>query len=164
VLLDAEFGAEAFAAAVAERPFGIVHIASHGEFTADVSESFLLAWDQKLSMDRLAEIVSTTRFRSEQPLELLALSACETAAGDDRAALGLAGVALRAGARSALASLWAVNDEASAELVSAFYAGLESPGVSRAEALRRAQVQILADPRMRHAFYWSPFLMISNWM
>ena len=75
----------------------------------------------------------------EAPLELLILSACETASGDDRAALGLAGVALKAGARSALATLWYINDVASGELVTDFYKALQSGRLSRAQSLRAAQ-------------------------
>jgi CHAT domain-containing protein len=107
-LLDEQFAVARFTSELGGRPFGIVHVASHGEFTADISQSFLLAWDGKIAMTELASLVGATRFRT-QPLELLTLSACETAAGDDRAALGLAGVAVRAGARSALATLWAVT-------------------------------------------------------
>ena len=99
-----------------------MHIASHGEFGGGPADNFLLAYDGRVSMDQLAAMVGATRFRAEQPLELLTLSACESAAGDDRAALGLAGVALRAGARSALATLWSVNDQATAEFVVAFAA------------------------------------------
>jgi len=115
-------------------------------------------------MDRLADLVATTRFRDEEPLELLTLSACRTAAGDDRAALGLAGVALRAGARSALATLWSVNDQASADLVSEFYAQLADPAVSRAQALQRAQVEMLHMHHYRHPSYWSAFVLISSWL
>jgi CHAT domain-containing protein len=114
-------------------------------------------------MDRLGELIGTTRFR-ERGLELLALSACETAAGDDRAALGLAGVAVRAGARSALATLWSVDDRVSAELVSEFYAGLGREKLSRAEALQRAQVEVLSTRSYRHPGYWAPFLLISSWL
>ena len=146
------------------RPFGIVHIASHGEFSADSARSYVLAYDEKISMDRIADWVATTRHRSERPLELLALSACQTAAGDERAALGLAGVALRAGARSALATLWSVNDRATAELVAEFYTQLEDPRRSRAEALQRAQVKLMHAYHFRHPAYWSPFLLISSWL
>ena len=109
------------------------------------------------------QLAAPTQFR-QRPLELLALSACETAAGDERAALGLAGVAIRAGARSALGSLWAVQDEATYQLVLGFYEALKEPGVSKAEALRRAQAQLIASPVYAHPFYWSPFLLISNWL
>jgi CHAT domain-containing protein len=93
----------------------------------------------------------------------LTLSACQTAAGDDRAALGLAGVALQAGARSALATLWSVNDEASAELVETFYRELAA-GHSRARALQKAQLALLQKRAYRHPGYWSPFLLISSWL
>jgi hypothetical protein len=116
-----------------------VHIATHAQFGDSPSNSFLLTYDGRLSLDDLAALVERTRF-GDQPLELLTLSACETAAGDERAALGLAGIALRSGARSALATLWPVNDQAASELIAEFYRQLASGGVSKAEALRRARL------------------------
>jgi CHAT domain-containing protein len=144
-------------------PLSIMHIASHGHFAGEVENSFLVTFDDKLTMDRLSQVIGLFRFR-KTPLELLTLSACETAAGDDRAALGLAGVAIKAGARSALATLWSVNDEASAVLVTAFYQQLHDASVSRAVALQRAQQQLLADRRYQHPAYWSPFLLLNNWL
>lgn len=162
-LLNDQFAIERFTKALDTEPFGIVHIASHGEFAADASQSFLLAWDGKISMADLSSLVGVTRFRT-QPLELLTLSACETAAGDERAALGLAGVAVRSGARSAIATLWAVNDEASATLLAEFYAGLGNAELSRAQALQRAQLSVLRVHRWRHPGYWSPYLLVSSWL
>jgi len=144
-------------------PFSIVHIASHGHFGKDVEDTFLLTFDARLTMDRLGDYVGLFRFR-EEPLDLLTLSACETAAGDDRAALGLAGIAIRAGARSALATLWHVSDPASCELVVEFYRQLQNPGVSRAFALQAAQLALLKDRRYDHPCYWAPFLLINNWL
>ncbi|PYM32115.1 MAG: hypothetical protein DME17_21235, partial [Candidatus Rokuibacteriota bacterium] len=147
-----------------EEPFTIVHVASHGHFGGDVKDTFLLAFDDKLTMDRLNDLIGVFKFRDD-PLDLLTLSACDTAAGDDRAALGLAGVAVKAGARSALATLWDINDRVSADLVAAFYRELkESSSVSRATALRHAQMKILTDPRYEHPGFWSPFLLINNWL
>jgi CHAT domain-containing protein len=146
-----------------EQPLSIVHIASHGYFAGEVEKSFLLTFDDKLTMDRLSQVVGVFRFR-DRPLELLTLSACETAAGDDRAALGLAGVAIKAGARSALATLWTVNDEAASVLVAEFYQQLHSDSVSRAVALQNAQKKLLADRRYQHPAYWSPFLLLNNWL
>ena len=163
-LLNQDFRVASFLGEVEERPFGIVHVASHAEFSDDPSASFLLAYDGKISMERLAGIIGTTRFRSEQPLELLALSACETAAGNDRAALGLAGVALRSGARSALATLWSVNDEAAAKLVTAFYRELGNHALSRAQALQAAQLELLRTREWSHPALWSPFVLISSWL
>jgi CHAT domain-containing protein len=146
-----------------ENPFTIVHIASHGKFDRDAKKSFLLTFDDKLTMDRLSQIVGSFRFR-DQPLELLSLSACQTAAGDDRAALGLAGIAIKAGARSALATLWFVNDEASSALVIEFYRQLRNSGLSKAQALRQAQLVLLGNPDYQHPIFWSPFLLLNNWL
>ena len=114
-------------------------------------------------MDMLEQDVKYARFR-ENPVELLTLSACDTAVGDDRAALGLAGIAIKAGARSAVATLWSVSDGASAELVSDFDSRLSDARKSKAEALREAQLAVLADARYRHPYYWAPFLLIGNWL
>ena len=104
------------------------------------------------------------KFRG-RPVELLTLSACQTAAGDDRAALGLAGMAVKAGARSALATLWFVHDQSTALLMGGFYETLRRDArVSKAQALQRAQVKLLHDPRYEHPGFWSPYLMIGNWL
>lgn len=143
--------------------YGVLHIATHGKFSTDANDSFLLTFDGKLSMQTLDQLVGLFRFRQE-PLELLTLSACQTGVGDDRAALGLAGVALKAGARSALATLWFINDEASAALISEFYRQLRNPSRSKAVALQRAQMKLLSDRVYEHPAYWSPFLLLNNWL
>lgn len=149
---------------LADHQYSIVHFATHGQFSGKVKDSFILTYDSKISMDDLEDFVGVSMFREDNPVELLTLSACETAAGDDTAALGLASVAIKAGARSALASLWSINDEASSELVSLFYEQLQDPEVSKAEALQLAQVSFLEDLRYRHPSYWAPFLLIGNWL
>ncbi len=146
-----------------ETPYSIVHIASHGQFASDVRNTFLLTFDDKLTMDRLERFMALGQYR-DQPVELLTLSACQTAAGDDRAALGLAGVAVKAGARSALATLWFINDQATALLVTEFYRQLRDPNLSKAKALQQAQLMLLNDRRYQHPGYWSPFLLIGNWL
>jgi CHAT domain-containing protein len=163
VLLNQDFSPERLEQTVRRGQFGIVHIAAHGRFAPDAAESFLLTAQGKLTIERLADIVGRLRFR-EQPLELLTLSACETARGDDRAALGLAGVAVQAGARSALATLWLVDDEAATLVMTAFYQYLHDPNVSRARALQRAQIALLKHPQYADPFFWAPFLLINNWL
>jgi CHAT domain-containing protein len=163
-LMGDQFTIEALEQTFDSRPFGIVHIASHGSFAEDSRQSFVMAHDGRVSMQRLAELVGRARFRNDTPLELLTLSACETAVGDNRALLGLAGIAIQAGARSALATLWRVNDEATAELMSVFYRELAKPGVSRARAVQRAQQSLLASERFRHPSFWAPFLIINSWL
>ena len=162
-LLNEEFRVPQLEREMKENPFTIVHIASHGRFERDVKKSFVLTFDEKLTMDRLNQVVGYFRFR-DQPLELLSLSACQTAAGDDRAALGLAGIAIKAGARSALATLWFVNDEASSALVIEFYSQLKDPSLSKAMALRQAQLKLLENPDFQHPIFWSPFLLLNNWL
>jgi CHAT domain-containing protein len=162
-LMDDEFVLDAVEQSLGDDQYDIVHIATHGQFRARASDSFLLTYDGKLSLDRLAVLVERTRYR-DRPIELLTLSACETAVGDDRAALGLAGVAVRAGARSALATLWTVNDQAAADLIAEFYRQLSLPEVSKAVALQRAQIKLLESRPYGHPGYWAPFLLISNWM
>lgn len=162
-LLNEQFRVSALEREMKDQGFTIVHIASHGKFERDVKDSFLLTFDDKLTMDRLNQVVGYFRFR-DQPLELLTLSACQTAAGDDRAALGLAGVAIKAGARSALATLWFISDEASSALVVDFYRHLHDPSVSKAMALRKAQLKLLENPAYQHPIYWAPFLLLNNWL
>lgn len=162
LMQDREFRIPALQQALEERPYTIVHIASHGQFSEDLQDTFVLTFDGRLTMDRLEEFVGLSRFRRE-PVELLTLSACETAAGDDRAALGLAGIAVKAGARSALATLWYIDDRASALLVTDFYQNLGDPSLSKARALQQAQLRLLNDARYEHPGYWSPFLLVGNW-
>ena len=162
-LLDENFESKRLERALAEESFGIVHVASHGEFHGDSAQSFLLAWDGKVSMDALGRAIGAHPFR-EVPLELLTLSACKTAEGDDRAALGFAGVAVRTGARSVLGTLWQVNDQAAADLVVNFYRQLANPDVSRAEALRAAQLAQLHDEPHSHPAFWAAFVLIGSWL
>jgi CHAT domain-containing protein len=163
-LLDAQFELPRLRREFTDQPYRIVHLATHGRFDRDASKTFILTYHDKLSLNELERLLKPSKLRNE-PVELLTLSACQTAAGDDRAALGLAGVAVKAGARSALATLWCVNDEASARLVTDFYAELKkSPTLNKAQALQAAQRRFLTDVRYGHPYYWAPFLLIGNWL
>jgi CHAT domain-containing protein len=162
-LLDEQFVEPSLSSQLGSRAFDIVHVASHGVFAGRVSDSFIVTFDGRLGLERLARLVGQTELRP-RPLELLVLSACDTAVGDERAALGLAGVAVRAGARSALATLWPVNDRAAAQLIAEFYRQIAAPGVSRARALQRAQTDRIRSQEHGHPAFWSPFLLISNWL
>lgn len=160
-LLNERFSVADVTRRLAEGDFGIVHLATHGYFDGDHANSFLLAHDDKITLDRLQSTVGARRFSGEA-LDLLVLSACETAKGDERAALGLAGVSLKAGARSTLASLWPIADEATARLMRTFYEGLQA-GETKSRALQLAQQSLLTDPEWAHPNYWSPYLIIGNW-
>jgi len=138
-------------------------MASHGDFGRSADDTFILTHDGRITLDQLEVQLGGTAYR-KQPVELLVLSACQTAAGDDRAALGLGGVAVKAGAQSALGALWSVSDRASAQLIGEFYRRLQEPSTNKAEALQAAQRRLLADDRYRHPAYWAPFLLIGNWL
>ena len=158
---DASFNLDAVTQELESPAFSVAHFATHGEFNQDHRKSFILTYDDKLTLNSMQHALEQ---RGEAPLDLLVLSACETAAGDDRAALGLAGVAVQSGAKSALASLWSISDAASAELAAAFYQALKTPARSKAEALRDAQLALLAEPQFQHPSYWAPYLLIGNWL
>jgi CHAT domain-containing protein len=140
--------------------FAVAHLATHGEFSSDYRKSFILTYDDRLTMDGL----KTALDGRAAPLDLLVLSACQTAAGDDRAALGLAGVAIQAGAKSALASLWNISDKATAALMTKFYENTKAPGATKAQSLRDAQIALLRSPEYGHPSYWAPYLLIGNWL
>lgn len=162
VLLDQAFSVLSLRGALHEQPYAMVHIATHGEFAENASDNFILAWEARLDLDRLEQILKEGR-RRQGPIDLLTLSACQSAVSSERAALGLAGLAIKAGVRSALASLWYVNDQASAELMIEFYRQLTGPQPSKAKALQQAQKKLLSAQPYRHPAYWAPFLLIGNW-
>ncbi len=143
--------------------YPVVHLATHGEFSSNAQDTFLLTWDEKLQIEELNTLLRADS-KQTRPIELLVLSACKTAAGDKRAALGLAGIAVRAGARSTAASLWYVSDEATALLMSNFYEELAKPDVTKAEALRRAQLAVLQNEEFAHPYFWSAFVLVGNWL
>ncbi|MFB2923251.1 CHAT domain-containing protein [Aerosakkonema funiforme] len=161
-LLDGEFTEVNLQTAINSVPFPVVHIATHGQFSSTSENTFILTWNNKVNVKELDNLLRRREQQESRPIELLVFSACETAAGDDRAALGLAGVAMRAGARSTVATLWQVNDESTAVLMTEFYSEL-AKGVTKAEALRLAQQTLLQDKRYKFPYYWAPYVLVGNW-
>jgi len=155
-LLNRQFTVKKFSSALKTNSFSIIHIAAHGQFKSQPDQTFLVAYDNKIQLNQLEALIKLNK-RRQQPLELLTLSACQTAVGDDQAALGLAGVAIKAGARSALASLWSIGDEATTTLMIRFYQELQK--LPKAKALQAAQLSLLHG-KYKHPLYWAPFLMI----
>ncbi len=143
--------------------FSIVHIATHGEFNSDPDETYVLVWGKRVKVRDLDQILQINNPDSLQVIELLILSACETAQGNRRAALGLAGVAAQARVRTTLASLWKVNDLATAEFMTKFYEALRD-GATVAQALQQTQIYFLSDPDWRRPYFWAPFVIIGNWL
>lgn len=163
ILLDQSFTRSQLASRLESVPFPIVHLATHGQFSSESENTFLLTWEGRIKVKDLDQLLEVRDRQNRRPIELLILSACQTAAGDKQAALGLAGIAVRSGARSTVATLWSVQDSSTAELITHFYTALKQPGISRAEALRQAQLSLLRSPNYQHPYYWAPFVLVGNW-
>ena len=141
----------------------VVHLATHGQFSSRLDETFLLTWDGQINIKELSELLQNRQSRESQNIDLLVLSACDTAAGDNRAVLGLAGLAVKSGARSTIASLWPVKDRTTVILMNSFYENLLKPGTKKAEALRQAQLYIMKNTDFHEPFFWSAFVLVGNW-
>ncbi|WP_446382441.1 CHAT domain-containing protein [Coleofasciculus sp. E2-BRE-01] len=164
VFLNQQFTHQALQEQIEATPFPVVHLATHGQFSSKAENTFLLTWNSRIKVKDLDQLLQARQRQNTNPIELLVLSACQTATGDKRAALGLAGLAVRSGARSTLATLWSVNDESTAQLMVEFYRQLTQSQVSKAQALRQAQLTLLRQPNYQHPFYWAPFVLVGNWL
>lgn len=163
VLFNQQFTLNAVQQQIQKTAFPIVHLATHGQFSSKAEDTFLLTWDSRINVKDLDDLLRSRQPGEQNPVELLVLSACETATGDQRAALGLAGVAVRSGARSTLATLWQVNDTSTASLMAEFYQELIQPQISKAQALRQAQLKLLQQAKYQDPYYWAPFVLVGNW-
>lgn len=139
-----------------------VHIASHGYFSGDPKKSFIMAYDHLLNMEQLAELFQTEAFL-DRPVELITLSACQTAEGDDRSPLGLSGVIVQTGVKSAIGTLWPVADEAAKQFFTDFYHQYQIPGMTKAKAMQYAQKQLMKSNESNDPSYWAPFVLIGEW-
>jgi CHAT domain-containing protein len=183
-LIDRDFTVDNLIDTHKQGNFDIIHIASHSQFNSGSPEnSYIQFSDRKLSLDRLANLELNL-----PPVDLLVLSSCETALGDADAELGFAGLAIQGGVKSALASLWGVNDTSTVALMSKFYQQLKSTPI-KSLALRKAQISMLKQEvfvekteikgldieinlpptittdesqNFQHPYYWAGFTMIGN--
>lgn len=167
ILLNAQFTPNRLQRALSIQPFSIVHMATHGKFSSNPQETYILVYGDRSATGELIGPNDLERLLRDRngatSLELLVLSACETADGDNRATLGLAGLALRAGTTSTLATLWRVRDDSTIQLMEQFYTELMQSGVTKAEALHRAQKALLQEPRYRNPRSWAPYILVGNW-
>ncbi len=162
VLINNRFTKDRIIEKSEDNEFSIVHLATHGQFSASAEDTFLLTWNDRINVKDLGELFQSSQ-RRDTPIELLVLSACQTAQGDRRAALGMAGVAIESGARSTVATLWNVQDTSTSILMSEFYQQLIKTQQPRAQALRNAQLTLMQSSDYQHPYYWAPFVMIGNW-
>ncbi|MDF5711118.1 MAG: CHAT domain-containing protein [Nostoc sp. S4] len=164
MLLNQQFTSQALAERVKFSRADVVHLATHGQFSSRLEDTFLLTWDGQVNVKELSELLKNRSGNSSKAIELLVLSACDTAAGDDRAVLGLAGLAVKSGARSTIATLWPVKDKAAEMLMTRFYEQLRQPKITKAEALRQAQINLIRQTDFYDPFFWSAFVLVGNWL
>jgi CHAT domain-containing protein len=162
-LLNAQFTSSQVRRNIINSNSPIVHLATHGEFSSKPEDTYILTWDGRIDLSELGNLVRNRNGQSGSSIDLLVLSACKTATGDNRATLGLAGVAIQAGAKSTIASLWSVNDEATQFLMTNLYQNLTTKNISKAESLQLAQQTLLRNPKYRSPYYWAPFILVGNW-
>lgn len=178
-LIDTNFISKNFQNKLEKTTYPIVHVASHAQFGIIPEDTFIVAGkneatgkNEKLSINQLE---NSLRKLNNKPssVELLALTACQTAVGDDRATLGLAGVALQVGVKTAIASLWSVEDKSTSVLVKEFYTNYRNAGMSIAEALQKAQIKMISAKKSPskdiitiydNPAYWAPMIIIGNWL
>lgn len=159
-LVNRDFTTDRLKAAIyQESP--IIHIASHGQFSSDPQKTFLLAYNEPINAQRFHDLINQKSELGQATLELLILSACETAKGDRRSALGITGLAIQAGSKNTLASLWLAESRATTELITAFYQGLKD-GRSKAQALQQAQIKLLESKDYWHPYFWGNFILVGS--
>ncbi len=162
-LLNEQFNNQLVSTNLVSSNAPIVHFATHGQFSSKAENTYILTWNDRLNLDRFSNLLKDRGTRAGNEIELLVLSACQTARGDNRATLGLAGMAIGARAKSTIASLWSVNDEATEELMVNLYKNLVSKNLNKGESLQQAQQTLLRNPKYHSPYYWAPFVLIGNW-
>lgn len=164
--------------------FDLIHLATHAEFNpGSANNSYIQFGDAKVGLDEIDKLGL-----NNPPVDLLVLSACKTAVGNKGAEFGFAGLALQAGVKSALASLWSIDDAGTVALMSEFYQNLKS-GSMKAQALQESQIAMLQgkvyvegnqlrssrgavdlpkvltrteSDSLAHPFYWAGFSIMGN--
>lgn len=164
LLLNQQFTSQALADRLKSSHADVIHLATHGQFSSRLEDTFLLTWDGQVNVKELSELLKNRSGDASKAIELLVLSACDTATGDDRAVLGLAGLAVKSGARSTIATLWPVKDRAAKILMTLFYEQLRQSNITKAEALRQAQINLIRQTDFDHPFFWSAFVLVGNWL
>ncbi|MEM9482449.1 MAG: CHAT domain-containing protein [Cyanobacteria bacterium P01_F01_bin.116] len=173
-LRNQDFSIQALQTSLAEKDYRVLHMATHGTFGFAPEDNYLVAgakdssgvYNETLTISQLDELIRNVNDPTRDPIELLTLTACETAIGGNRSTLGLAGVAVRAGVRSAIATLWPVSDDSTPDIINNFYTKLQDPTLTKAEALQQAQIAMLQseDITRQHPYRWAPFILIGNWL
>ncbi|WP_244918231.1 CHAT domain-containing protein [Nostoc linckia] len=163
VLLNEKFTSLQFQKELSKNDFPIVHISTHGQFSSSSDKTVFLAYDKAINILEFDSLLKGRFQSNKNAIELLVLSACQTAKGNKRSTLGIAGVAAQAGAESVIASLWLVDEGSTAILMQEFYEQLKN-GLSKAEALRQAQLSLSANPQYTDPYFWAGFVLVGGWL
>ena len=163
-LLNKEFTETNIEQKLQTEDFSAIHWKTHGIFSSDLAETFLVAYQDSIKADELQTLIRKASKDGLEPIELLVLSACETAKGDNRAVLGLAGLAVNAGARSTLSTLWRADDRATTLLMTEFYQQLSQSGTTKAEALHQAQLSLINREGYFAPYYWGTYILVGSWL
>ena len=160
-LLNSEFTKANLQNKLENNSFSILHLATHSQFSSQLEDTFILAWEQLLKIEDLVNLLQTNYSSNLDPIQLLVLSACQTAKGDRLATLGLAGITVRAGVSSTIATLWSVDDFSTTQIMDQFYEELNK-GVPKAKAIQKAQLAFLNQEK--RPYFWAPFVLLGNWL
>ncbi len=158
VLLNEKFTREALEERIQFSNFPVVHLATHGRFSPDAEDTFIVTENKLIDADDLSDLL-----KSGSSIELLVLSASETALGDKQNPSGIAGISILSGVPSVLATLWKIEDETASYFMGQFYTGLEQ-GLTKVEALRQAQLYMLQNSPYDQPIYWAGYVLIGNWL
>jgi CHAT domain-containing protein len=172
--------------------FGVLHLATHAAFNpGQVNQSYIQFWNERLTLPQVRQLSEDLQWRQLPALQLLVLSACQTALGNKEAELGFAGTAVNAGVPTAIASLWSVADQGTLGVMTGFYDTLKTT-TTKADALRQAQLRLLRgtglplattatpspeepgvlwggepsfnpQPQFAHPYFWSGYTVVGNW-
>ena len=158
VMMNEQFLLDDFEKEV-EKGYSMIHIASHGYFSGDPATSFMMTHDKLLTMNDLSGIFQNEAF-NRKPVELVTLSACQTAKGNDRSPLGMSGLIVRAGVKSTIGSLWPVSDKAAQQFFSTFYKIYQTSGITKVQAVQQAQIELMKN---NAPVDWAPFILVGEW-
>ena len=145
-----------------ENNYSIIHFATHGYIGNTPQEIYLVAHNEGINLQNIEKIIGFRKY-SDKNLELLTLSACNTAYGDETLLLGLSGIGFKSGARSVIGTLWNVEDKATSIIINNFYENLLKNKQTKSTALRKSICSFIQE-KDSHPYYWAPFVLVGNWL
>ncbi|WP_199345109.1 MULTISPECIES: CHAT domain-containing protein [Nostoc] len=164
ILLNENFTSTAFEKTINSSNFSVIHVASHARYSSNNEDFSIIAWDKEINSKNFKKALDSINKSKSHSIELLVLSACDTTRSEKELILGFAGLALQSNIRSIIGTLNEVDDMETSDLMFRFYKELNISGVSKAEALRTAQLASSAS-KTRDSFLRNSasFILIGDW-